>query len=105
MAEEQDAVPTLDRLTRALAARAQQRHVRSEPLPTWEGWWAAAAADAGLAGLVAERAGRQVESEHHGSPAGRLSVQVAALRAAGFAEIGTLWQRGYNRLLCGVLPT
>ena len=26
----------------------------------------------------------------------------AALRAAGFAEIGTLWQRGSNRLLCGV---
>jgi hypothetical protein len=23
---------------------------------------------------------------------------------AGFAEVGTLWQRGDNRLLCGVLP-
>ena len=36
------------------------------------------------------------------SPAGRLSVHVEALRAAGFAEVGTLWQRGDNRLLCGV---
>jgi hypothetical protein len=25
------------------------------------------------------------------------------LRAAGFTEIGTLWQRGADRLLCGVL--
>jgi hypothetical protein len=31
-------------------------------------------------------------------------VHVHALRAAGFAEIGTLWQRGENRVLCGVLP-
>jgi hypothetical protein len=31
-------------------------------------------------------------------------VHTEALRAAGFAEIGTLWQRGENRVLCGVLP-
>src|SRR5215475_12409752 len=53
-----------------------------------------------LAALYAELAARRVESEHHGSPAGRLSVHVDALRAAGFAEVGTLWQRGENRLLC-----
>jgi hypothetical protein len=41
---------------------------------------------------------------HHGSPAGRLTVHVAALQAAGFAEVGTLWQRGENRLLCAVRP-
>jgi hypothetical protein len=45
-----------------------------------------------------------VASEHHGSPAGRLSVQTRALQAAGFVEIGTLWQHGDNRLLCAVLP-
>jgi hypothetical protein len=63
----------------------------------------AAAADPALAGLYAERAARQVESEHHGSPAGLLSVHADALKAAGFSEVGTLWQRGENRLLCGVL--
>lgn len=25
-----------------------------------------------------------------------------ALRAAGFSEVGTLWRRGNNRILCGV---
>jgi hypothetical protein len=30
-------------------------------------------------------------------------VHIDALRAAGFAEVGTLWQRGENRVLCGVL--
>ena len=29
---------------------------------------------------------------------------IAALRAAGFAEIGTLWQYGENRILCGIMP-
>jgi hypothetical protein len=29
-------------------------------------------------------------------------VHVEALRKAGFAEVGTLWQRGDNRLLCAV---
>jgi hypothetical protein len=28
---------------------------------------------------------------------------VDALRRAGFTEVGTLWQLGDNRLLCGVL--
>ena len=34
----------------------------------------------------------------------RCSPPTSALRAAGFAEVGTLWQRGANRLLCGVMP-
>jgi hypothetical protein len=30
---------------------------------------------------------------------------VGALHKAGFGEVGTLWQLGGNRLLCGVLGT
>jgi hypothetical protein len=30
-------------------------------------------------------------------------VHVDAPRNAGLAEVGTLWQRGDNRLLCAVL--
>ena len=32
-----------------------------------------------------------------------IAVEQQATRA-GFAEVGTLWQRGDNRLLCAVLP-
>ena len=60
-------------------------------------------ADPALAAETAERARRTHGGEHHGSPSGRLSVHVEALRAAGFAEVGTIWQRGDNRLLCAVL--
>ncbi len=101
--EEPDA-PVLGRLGRALLEREESRRFPDGQAETWTGWWAAASADPALAALYAERQARLVESEHHGSPAGRLRVHVEALRAAGCTEVGTLWQRGENRLLCGVLP-
>ncbi len=101
---EDDTAPRLVGLGRALIERADQRRRAGGETETWDAWWQAAAADPDLAALNDERLGRQVESEHHGSPAGRLSVHVRALRAAGFAEVGTLWQLGDNRLLCAVMP-
>ncbi len=100
---EEESAPRLLRLGRVLTEREGQRRLPGGLAETWQSWWAAVAADPVLAQLNAERTARQVESEHHGSAAGRLSVQAAALRAAGFTEVGTLWQRGDNRLLCGVL--
>jgi SAM-dependent methyltransferase len=101
---EDDTAPTLTRLGRAMKARREERYASANRIETWEDWWAAVAADPDLAALNAERDARHVASEHHGSPAGRFSVQTQALRAAGFAEIGVLWQHGFNRLLCAVLP-
>jgi SAM-dependent methyltransferase len=101
---EDDTAPTLVRLGRAMAARREERSASAAPVENWEAWWAAVAADPDLAALNAERDARDVASEHHGSPAGLLSVHTRALQAAGFAEIGILWQHGYNRLLCAVMP-
>jgi SAM-dependent methyltransferase len=101
---EDDAAPQLQRLERALLEREERRRFPGGHAESWTDWWAAASADPALAALHAERAARAVESEHHGSPAGQLSVHVHALQAAGFAEVGTVWQRGENRVLCGVLP-
>jgi SAM-dependent methyltransferase len=101
--QEEDSAPQLARLGRVLIEREERRRQPGGLPETWEAWWAAAGADPELAELDAERRARRVESEHHGSPAGRLSVQVDALCAAGFAEVGTVWQRGDNRLLCGFL--
>jgi SAM-dependent methyltransferase len=102
---EDDDAPTLASLGRALIEREARRRFPGGHAETWPEWWAAASRDPDLASLYAERQARRVESEHHGSPAARLSVHIDALRAAGFAEIGTLWQHGENRLLCGVLPS
>jgi SAM-dependent methyltransferase len=105
---EDDAAPRLAELGRAMERRQRQRYQPAAPsaaAETWDGWWDAIAADPAFAALSAERDARRVSSEHHGSPAGRLSVHAQALRASGFTEVGILWQRGYNRLLCGVLGT
>jgi len=95
--------PVLARLDLALRRREDQRRFPGGHPESWSAWWEAAAADPVLAGHVAERGRRQVEAGHHGTESTLLATHVEALQAAGFAEVGTLWQRGDNRLLCGVL--
>jgi SAM-dependent methyltransferase len=99
--EDETRAPTLARLGRALVECEVRRHPDSGE--TRSGWWAAVRADPALAGLAARREQRGIEAEHHGSPARLQAMHVEALRKAGFTEIGTLWQLGDNRLLCGVL--
>lgn len=94
--------PTLARLGRALNERQERRRPPDPASETWAGWWAAVAKDPALAGLVAERDRLALGSNHHESPSVLLDVHVAALRAAGFAEVGTIWQHGDNRLLCAI---
>lgn len=104
LTEDPDAAPTLARLGRALIEREERRRHPAGHAETWSGWWEAVRADPALAHALEARQRLGLDSEHHGSPAGRLAVHVAALRAAGFAEVGTLWQRGESRVLCAVLP-
>jgi SAM-dependent methyltransferase len=103
LTEDEATAPTLARLGRALNEREERRRAPDGRSESWAGWWDAVQVDPALADLVAARRTRSPESEHHGSPSGLLSVHLGALRAAGFTEVGTLWQRGDNRLLCAVL--
>lgn len=96
--------PTLARLEVALCEREGRRRFPGGHPEGWQAWWEAVAADPALADHAAERARRRVEAGHHGGESGQLATHVDALRAAGFTEVGTLWQRGDNRLLCGVRP-
>ncbi|HEU5158630.1 MAG TPA: class I SAM-dependent methyltransferase [Streptosporangiaceae bacterium] len=94
--------PTLARLDRALLEREDARRFPGGHAEDWDAWWRALAADPALAGLAAERRRRWVPVEHHDSESGGLGTHIAALRDAGFGEVGTLWQRGETRLLCAV---
>jgi SAM-dependent methyltransferase len=94
--------PALARLDRVLLEREHARRFPGGHGEDWNGWWQALAADPALSELAAERRRTWAPREHHGTESGRLDTHVAALRAAGFGEIGTLWQRGENRLLCAV---
>jgi SAM-dependent methyltransferase len=94
--------PVLARLGRALNELEDQRRFPSGHGESWTGWWDAVNADPGLAPLAAERTALNIATDHGSSGAMLLSVHVDALRAAGFAEVGTLWQRGASRLLCAI---
>src|SRR5580658_5389929 len=96
--------PVLAHLDQALRQREELRRFPRGHQESWHAWWDAAAADPVLSGHVAERQRRHVDADHHATSSTLLATHVDALARAGFAEIGTLWQRGDTRLLCGVLP-
>jgi SAM-dependent methyltransferase len=102
--EDNTAVPALARLGDAVSERAARRRTagRQQHREDWTAWWKAVTTDPDLAGAAAERERRGLSEDHHGSESVLLVQHVAALRAAGFAEIGTLWQYGENRILCAV---
>ncbi|MBN6058181.1 class I SAM-dependent methyltransferase [Nonomuraea sp. RK-328] len=95
-----DATPTLARLERAVHDRETGRVFAGNEPEDWRAWWDAIVADPDFAELDAART--TAGSAHSGSESHLLSQHVTALREAGFAEVGTLWQRGNNRLLCAV---
>ncbi len=101
---DQDENPILARLDGALREREDARRFPDGHAETWHGWWEAVAVDPLLRDYAKERDRRRVEAGHHGTESTQLAAHVQALKAAGFAEIGTLWQRGDNRLLCAALP-
>jgi SAM-dependent methyltransferase len=101
--DDEAVTPTLARLGRALIEREEQRRFPGGHSESWTGWWEAATAEPALAGPAAERQRRRLSQDHHGSESVLLGTHVDALRAAGFTEIGTIWQRGENRILCAVL--
>ena len=68
---------------------------------TWETWWEAAADDPALAEAMAERSRRRHEHPHdhvHHT----YEFHRAALLAAGFTEVGTVWQRLTDRVLISI---
>jgi SAM-dependent methyltransferase len=96
--------PVLARLDRAVREREDGRRFPGGHRETWQGWWEQVAADPDLGPFSRERDRRRVEATHHGSETGQLAVHVEALGAAGFAEVGTVWQHGDIRVLCAVMP-
>jgi SAM-dependent methyltransferase len=104
--EDETAVPVLARLGDAVSERAVLRQAGGQEgtREGWKAWWEAATTAPELAGPAAERERRRLSEDHHGSESVLLVRHIAALRAAGFGEIGTLWQYGENRVLCAVKP-
>ncbi|MBX6385037.1 MAG: class I SAM-dependent methyltransferase [Microbispora sp.] len=96
----EDTTPVLGRLEKAVHESEERRRFAAGRPEDWRQWWDAIAADPELAGIASPRPAATA----HAAESLHLSTHVEALRAAGFGEIGTLWQRGHNRLLCAVRP-
>lgn len=67
----------------------------------YDAWWSAAVAEPALAAEVAERA-RRAHDHPHADNAHSYEFHRSALFAAGFAEVGTLWQHLANRVLVAI---
>jgi hypothetical protein len=67
----------------------------------WDAWWAALAQEPDAAPLLELRSQRFSEQDH-GAGAPIFDVHEAAMRNAGFREVGVVWQRFDNRVLLGV---
>jgi SAM-dependent methyltransferase len=99
----EDENPVLARLDGVLEQKEALRRFpggHAAPAEDWRAWWQAVAAEPALAEASAERECRTVHD--HGSEGALVTVHAEALRAAGFAEVGTIWQRGSNRILAAV---
>ena len=93
-----DERPGLAKLEERVVDAAKQRVFGDDRPEDWRQWWDAIAQDEVLAPLAANRH----TAAHRGYAAALLSTHVDALTAAGFGEVGTLWQQGNDRVLCGI---
>lgn len=95
---EGEAGPRLDVLGRALTRRrASRAGVLSGE--DWAAWWQAIEAAPELADLVVERDGG---FEHTVTDRPSVHDYLTFLREAGFAEAGTVWQVGDDRVVAGI---
>jgi hypothetical protein len=67
----------------------------------YDAWWSAAVAEPALAAEVAERA-RRAHVHPHDDESHSYEFHRSALFAAGFSEVGTIWQHLTNRVLIAV---
>lgn len=94
--------PVLARLDRSLLTREKARRLTPGHGEGWYDWWERVQAEPAFAPAVAERRRQGYDGEHHSDLSAGFAVHRHALREAGYAEVGTVWQRGEVRLLCAV---
>lgn len=95
------ATPRLAALGRVVGEAVARRAGVTCEDSAWSSWWRDAEADPHLAALVASRAARPLE---HGDNAVHYADHLRLLADAGFAEAGTVWQHGPDRVLVAALP-
>ena len=91
--------PSKNRL-HALAQRVSRQRAARVGLDVsedWDSWWEAVGDAPELADLRGERGARPIQHSTPDSPSADEHAEL--LRAAGFTEVGTVWQHGDDRVL------
>jgi SAM-dependent methyltransferase len=96
------ALPTFARLCqRVLDEQWSDASFAARGIETTEQWWEALSLEAAIEPLLAARTQRFAGKRRQESPPG-FEFHVAALRDAGFREVGTIWQVLSDRVLMAV---
>jgi SAM-dependent methyltransferase len=89
------------RRVREYVNKRDQAVASADGVEGWQAWWDAIAAEPGMDELIAERKRRFPSVDDHGVET-LLDFYEAALRVAGFREVGTIWQRFDDRVLMAI---
>jgi SAM-dependent methyltransferase len=96
------AAPTLNRLSQnALDRQWSEDAFAARGIETAEQWWSAFAEEPAVADLIAARE-RLLATKQRPTSRFGYDEHVTALREAGFAEVGTIWQALSDRVLLAV---
>lgn len=94
-------LPSFQQLSEIVRQRRDEEAFKRQGLEDWQSWWDALAAEPALKELFAERE-RRFAWKTAGWHTPIFDVHEAALRDAGFREVGVIWQRFNNRVLLAI---
>jgi SAM-dependent methyltransferase len=94
-------MPGFSKVAEVVQERRRSEALRQSNAEDWSAWWDALKREPGMEPLFVERERRFIERTHHGSHI-LVELHEAALRNAGFREVGVIWQHLDNRVVLGV---
>ncbi len=93
--------PTFQSVSTAVYERIQEDAFKHRGVEDWAQWWSALEQEPDAQPLLEERK-RRFGWREHDSREPIFALHVGALRDAGFAEVGTIWQKFNNRILMAI---
>jgi SAM-dependent methyltransferase len=94
-------LPSFQKLAEWSLARQINDAIANSQGEAWESWWKALQQEPGLDHLFAERERRFIDRTHDGEST-LAGLHEAALRNAGFREVGVIWQHLDNHVVLAV---
>ena len=94
-------LPAFQKVSEAVYARIQEDAFQTRGVENWTHWWEALAQEPEMQPLLVERERRFAWRDPDRKEA-VFDLHVGALRDAGFAQVGVIWQKFNNRVLMAV---